>query len=134
MAKQKIYKPKPNKLTDTDSAWIGKVQEVMQSAKAPKIIHHAGQVNSAEVDGIIIERQESIYIPDFGLVTCAPTDNHFVFRDIRHKGWTLFCTCGSPAVITGYDAYKNLGSPSYNGMMLVCKSMLDTMRHQSGEM
>jgi hypothetical protein len=134
MAKQKLVKPKSNKLTSSDEAWMNKVKSVMQNATAPKIIHHAGQVNQVEVDGLIIERQDSIYINDIGLVACAPTDNHFVFRDARRLGWTLFCTCGSVAVVTGFDAYKHLGSPSYNGMMLVCKSMLDTSRHQSGEM
>lgn len=97
---------------------------------APKVVRHAGQLNWVEVNGERIERGEQIHIGEYGWVKCAPYDNHFVYRYMKRKGWTTFCTCGSPAVIVGYDAYKQMASPQ--GMLLVCLSHTESGRHADG--
>lgn len=97
---------------------------------APKVVRHAGQLNWVEVNGERVERQDEIRIGDYGMVKCAETDNHFVYRYMKRKGWTTFCTCGSPAVIVGYDAYRQMASPQ--GMLLVCYSMLLSGKHSDG--
>lgn len=98
--------------------------------QAPKVIRHAGQLNWVEVEGHRIERAEEIYIGEYGMVKCAPYDNHFVYRYTKRMGWTTFCTCGSPSVIVGYDAYKQMSSPQ--GMLLVCLYHTQTGRHADG--
>ena len=75
------------------------------------------------------------------MVACADYDNHFValnpyFGDINYPGlntvWA-FCSCGSIAVVVGYNQYAEGFSPSSGGMgfvpgeMLVCKEFTDTL-------
>lgn len=97
---------------------------------APKVVRHVGQLNWVEVNGERIERQEQIRMGEYGVVKCAPYDNHLVYRYTKRKGWTTFCSCGSPAVIVGYDAYKQMASPQ--GMLLVCLAHMTTGRHADG--
>ena len=96
----------------------------------PKVVRHAGDLNSVIVDGMPITREEKVYIPGIGMVACAPYDNHFVYRTARHLGWTLFCTCGSPAVVAGYDAYKN--DASSQGQLLLCLVHASSGKHADG--
>lgn len=85
----------------------------------PKVVRSIGDLKSAEVDGKTFYRQQQLYLgDDLGIVKCSPMDNEFIFVDGRRKGWTTFCTCGSPAVIVGYDVYSR--DASAQGMMLVC--------------
>lgn len=97
---------------------------------APKIIRNAGQLNSVVSDGRTFRRVETISLKGIGRVKCAPYDNHFVFYDARHLGWTTFCTCGSPAVVVSPDAYKHLGSNQ--GQLLICLIHTQTNRHADG--
>lgn len=98
--------------------------------KAPKIVRHVGQLNSVMSDGREFKRQELIYIPNMGVIKTTPYDNHFVFRDDRRKGWTLFCTCGYAAVVVGYEAYKK--DASDQGAMMVCLMHAQTGKHADG--
>lgn len=87
------------------------------------IIKQKGDPNKATtLDGYEVYRQEKIFIPEMGgFVRCAPYSSHFVYLDPTNKKgrWFAMCTCGSPAVIVGYDAYER--DQSYNeGAMLVC--------------
>lgn len=84
----------------------------------PKIVRSVGDLKSVVVDGKVFYRQDKIHISGIGDVKCSPMDNHFIFRDDRRRGWTLFCTCGSPAAVFNYDAYKN--DASQQGAMLLC--------------
>lgn len=84
----------------------------------PKIVRSIGDLKSVVADGKTFYRQDRIYIPGIGNVKCAPMDNHFIYRDTRRIGWTLFCTCTSPAAVFNYDAYKH--DASYSGTMLLC--------------
>lgn len=101
------------------------------------IIHHRGSPNEATtLDGYKVYRQEEIFIPEWGkFVKCAPYDDHFIYEDPQSERiigrWAHMCTCGSPAVIVGYNAYKNDAS-KYSGGLLVCKAHADTGHHQTG--
>lgn len=67
------------------------------------IIQHRGEPNKAEFEGVIVTRQKELYADEWGLIPCAPYDNHFIFEipdsRIRPGMWEHFCTCGSHAVI-----------------------------------
>lgn len=106
--------------------------------KQIKVVRHAGDLKSAYLpeDGTTVNRQEKVAIEDMGLVVCAPYDGHFVYRHVYKKkgkvvrGWTLWCTCSSPAVVTGYDGYSkdaSMGAP-----MLVCYHHATYNRHADG--
>lgn len=92
------------------------------------IIRAMNDLNTAEtVDGLRVHREKKLFFPEIKRsVVCASYDNHFVFEDSRRKGWTLFCTCGSPAVIAGFRAYARDASPSSKefdtipGELLIC--------------
>lgn len=104
------------------------------------IIRVRNNLNVAEtVHGTRVKRQEKIYFPQAGRsVTCAPYDNHFVFEDTHHYGWTTFCTCGSSAVIVGYQVYKDMASPTSKeedtvaGELLVCFHHATYGKHLDG--
>jgi hypothetical protein len=67
------------------------------------IIKHRGEPNKAEFEGVTVIRQPSLDADEWGLIPCAPYDNHFIFAvpesRIRPGMWEHFCTCGSHAVI-----------------------------------
>ena len=102
--------------------------EMMKEGKPPVVVRHLGQPNVIDIDGARIERRDKLHIPKIGVVMCAPYDNHFVYRYAKKKGWTLFCTCGSAAVITGYDMYKETNK----GAILSCYSHLLEGHHADG--
>lgn len=124
----KNNKPKGSKAAIPNDVLMDYVKKNMGTA--PKVVRHVGQLNWVEVNGDRIERQELVYVGEYGMVKAAPYDNHFVYRYAKRKGWTTFCTCGSPAVIVGYDAYKQMASPQ--GMLLVCLSHTSSGRHADG--
>lgn len=113
----------------------------IKSIKVPKVVKHVGDLNEATVDGKTkVYRQDRIYFEGHGLVKCASYDNHFCF-DYKSKkigAWTPVCTCGSPAGIVGYNAYKQDASPTTSmestnpGEMIVCLSHAQTGRHADG--
>jgi hypothetical protein len=74
------------------------------------------------LDGQTVVREEKVFIPEYqNFVACAPYSSHFVYLDPSgiEQRWFAMCTCGSPAVIVGYDAYRQDAS-SNEGAMLVC--------------
>jgi hypothetical protein len=101
------------------------------------IIHHRGSPTKATtLDGHKVERLEEIFIPEWGaFIKCAPYLEHFIYEDpeskIRIGRWVHMCTCGSPAVIVGFDAYKRDASKG-TGSFLVCKLHADTGLHNTG--
>ena len=114
------------------------------------IIHHYLSPNSAiTVDGKTVRREEKIWMEEFDdaeqvingrFVMCAPYSDHFIYKDPMWKmikgRWSTMCTCGSPAIIVGYNPYADLSSPSTKGTikgeMLVCKWHLENGVHQTG--
>lgn len=103
------------------------VEQILRNTKPPAIIHHLGDLKKVTVDGKTFKRQEEIFISSFGMVKCAPYDNHFLFYDTSHLGWSLFCTCGSTAVVVGYDVYKK--DASNQGALLICYINATTRKH-----
>src|SRR3990172_995478 len=99
------------------------------------IIRHHNSPNRAEYRGLTFYRQEKIYVPEMRqFVMCASYDQHFIFEvPVRLKDSYFRCTCGSPAVIPGFGAYKHLASPTRSGYMLVC--LVDTTfgHHADGD-
>lgn len=67
-------------------------------------------------------------------------DNHFVALDPSKKvgRWFALCSCGSPAVVAGYNAYKHGASAGTNedgmvaGEMLICYAHSLTGKHSDG--
>jgi len=106
------------------------IKAMLASAKPPVIIKHAGTVNSAISDGQTVFRRKMIKIKGIGSVKTAPYDNHFVYYQSKRIGNVLYCTCGSPAVVVGYDVYKN--NASQQGAMLVCLHHATTGKHMDG--
>ena len=107
------------------------------------IIKHRGDLNHAETaDGYKVHRQKKIWFPGHGYVMCAPMDNHFIYDDPMAGKiigrWTPMCTCGSPAGIVGYNAYKDNATPtnrkesSVAGEMLICLHHAQFGRHADG--
>lgn len=116
-----------------------------KSSKLPykfSIIRQFNSPNSALTQGgYEVKREEKLYIPTMNKwVMCAPYDNHFVYIDptpisktSTDRRWLLMCTCGSPAIVVGYNAYKNNASPAIGGdtpgEMLVCYFHAQYNRH-----
>jgi len=109
-----------------------------------KVIKIVGDLNKANtLDGTTVYRKESLWMGKrWGIVKCAPYDNHFIFDDpnfSKHKGrWTPMCSCGSPAGVVGSNVYKNDASPttradsSNPGMMIVCLHHMQFGKHGDG--
>lgn len=112
------------------------------------IIHHYNSPNSAvTVDGKEVHREEKIWYAEYDdegypingrFIACAPDNSHFVYIDPMWKKivgrWFALCSCGSVAVIVGYNAYRQESSPSVEGTnkgeLLICKWFLDNGVHQ----
>lgn len=110
-----------------------------------KVIRFYGDLKKAETaDGYTVYRVDRIFFREHGMVKCAPYDNHFIFDDpaahIKGKRgrWTPMCSCGSIAVIAGYNAYRKDASPTSKtdstipGEMIVCYLHANTGKHADG--
>lgn len=108
------------------------------------IIKVKGDLNTCQTaDGHTVHRSDKVWVEEPGkpgrFVFCAPDDMHFVFIDPvwkKVKGrWFAMCSCGSPAVITGYKVYEKFGSPTTQsestipGEMLICYHYASTGEH-----
>lgn len=112
------------------------------SVNTPKysfaVIKHRGQQNEAEtLDGAKVYRKDRLILHSYEDefpegIQCASYDNHFLYLDPSHKigRWNPMCTCGSPAVIVGYDAYSK--DASKQGALIVCLSHAKVGRHGDG--
>jgi hypothetical protein len=110
------------------------------------IIHHYLSPNSAVTgEGHTVKRETKLWMEDPNghsrFVACPPMDNHFIYADPEYTKGTVgkcatMCTCGSMAVIVGYNAYKKDASPAMEsttlGEMLVCYVHASTGRHADG--
>jgi hypothetical protein len=98
------------------------------------IIRQFNSPNKATtVDGYTVTRKEKLFIEEWGaFVPCAPYDTHFIYKDPSNKigRWLFVCSCGSPAGIVGYNAYKD--DASNEGAMLVCLHHAQTGKHADG--
>jgi hypothetical protein len=97
------------------------------------IRHHNSPNDAVTADGVKVYRSSKIFVPEWvAYIRCAPYDTHFIYEDKSNKvgRWALMCTCGSPAIIVGYNVYKKDASNS--GAMIVCNQHASTGRHVGG--
>jgi hypothetical protein len=81
------------------------------------IIHHRGEPNTAEFEGVKISRQKALFIREWGrFIPCMPYDDHFIFEVppmAKIMGMSEYmCTCGSAAVVATPETER--------GRMFVC--------------
>lgn len=98
----------------------------------PHVVRNIGDLKRARnVDGETVYRQESIFLRTYGYnVPCLNTDNHFIFKSKR-LGMSTLCTCGSPATLVGYHAYRKYSSYIGNEV-LCCHFFFQSGRHADG--
>lgn len=103
-----------------------------------KVIKHYGIPKEATLaDGKKVYRQDRLMVLEAGkkprMVQCAPYDNHFIYETEQKNMSHYMCTCGSMAVLVGYNAYKDDASPTPTGELLVCYFHAQTGKHSSGD-
>lgn len=79
----------------------------------PNVIKHWNDPRHAvTLSGHTVERQEAIYLKTHERAyQTLPTSMHFVYRDPTVvRGSTLLCTCGAPAGVFGFEAYRKWSS------------------------
>ena len=110
------------------------------------IIKHYLSPNSAvTMEGHTVVRKDKIWLDDpngYGrFVACAPYDNQYIYLDPEYARGVVgkcatMCTCGSMAVIVGYNVYKQDASPALDstnpGEMLICYHHATFGRHSDG--
>lgn len=99
-----------------------------------KVIRNVGDPNRARtLAGRDVQREKAIYLPSHhATLPVLQTSMHFCFRDASQpRGSTLFCTCGAPAVIVGYQAYEKYNSYIGNEV-IVCMNFIQYGRHADG--
>jgi len=103
-----------------------KSKGINQVSHAPKIVRSLGDAQKATLaDGTVVYRTDALWVDGYGLVKCAPQSAHFVYAVPKnHKGWGLYCSCGSIAGVVGYAAYSKLASPMSDGKVVACLRML----------
>jgi len=97
------------------------------------IKHHNDPKWAYTVFGDRVERKDSIFLPsDNRWYPVLQTSMHFCFRDPTNpRGTTLFCTCGAPAAVFGFEAYRHWNS--YIGNEVIgCTSFLQYKIHADG--
>jgi hypothetical protein len=73
---------------------------------------HNDPNHAITLNGVPVQREKLIFLPSYRQwFPVLGTSMHFCFRDAsRPRGTTLFCTCGAPAIIIGYEGYKQHNS------------------------
>lgn len=100
--------------------------------EAPKIIRVYGKARRANFQGETIEREDTIFVRSEGWLPTVDTFDHFVYR--RKKGTVgsvLMCTCGSPAGVFGFEAYRQFQSIN-KGRTVCCILQMNTGKHADG--
>jgi len=105
--------------------WNNRVlkEKGINTASRPySVVRSIGDAQTATLwDDTVVKRQEYIFVVGEGLIRCAPYELHFIYETPKtHKGWGLYCTCGSIAGVVGLNAYSKLASPTDTGKMIVC--------------
>jgi hypothetical protein len=99
---------------------------------SPKVIRVYGKARIAYDNGERIERQEEIFVPsERGWFYTVDTFDHFVYRQERHTGSSLMCSCGSSGGIYNYDVYSRFTSIN-RGRLICCNALMQTGRHADG--
>jgi len=98
----------------------------------PSVVRNVGTLKHAKnVDGEEVVRQDRITLKSHEQsYPCLNTDTHFIYKS-RRIGSTTLCTCGAPAVVVGYNYYKQYSS--FIGLdVLACKFLIQNGRHADG--
>jgi len=103
----------------------GKDNPLLKNVTDFATIRGWGDKNKATThDGLVVERQEYFFFPEFSsrLIRATPYELHFIFEDKSKKvgRWTLMCTCGSPAGIVSYKDMNGLMSPTLGELVICC--------------
>lgn len=99
-----------------------------------RVIRNTGDPHRAKtLNGKDVERQKEIWIPSYhAYIPVLQTSMHFCYRDPSNpRGTTLFCTCGSAAVVVGFEAYRKLNSFMGHEVM-VCLYYIQYGVHSDG--
>ena len=99
-----------------------------------KIIrNHNDPSHAITLNGVPVQREKEIYLPSHqAILPVLQTSMHFCFRDPSiPRGTTLFCTCGSFAVVAGYESYKSLNAYIGNEV-IVCHNYIQFGSHSDG--
>lgn len=94
---------------------------------------HNDPQHAVTLGGMEVRREKNIYLPSHqAVVPVLQTSMHFCFRDATQpRGSTLFCTCGSPAIVIGYEGYKKYNS--FIGVeVIACHSFIQYGVHADG--
>jgi hypothetical protein len=99
-----------------------------------QIIRHRGIQNRGQLaDRTWVYGQDKFFIQEWGrFVPVAPYDDHFIYEvtNVKDKGSSFRCSCGSVAVISGYSAYLN--DASQQGLLILCHVHASTGVHLGG--
>lgn len=99
-----------------------------------RVIRNHNDPNHARtLGGRDVYREKEIYLPSYhSNLPVLQTSMHFCFRDASQpRGSTLFCTCGSPAIVVGYEGYKMYQSFIGNEV-ISCLHFIQYGRHSDG--
>lgn len=104
------------------------------------ILKHRGKPGEGQLpDGTKVYKTDKFWIPEYErFISCidyGDTEGHFIYEipatlAKRFPGPVYRCTCGSSAVISGWESYKYGGSPE--GLMFVCYVHTLTGSHATG--
>src|SRR5688572_4227143 len=76
------------------------------------IRNHKDPNSATTLGGIPVQREKQLFLKSYRQwFPVLGTSLHFCFLDYSQpRGSTMFCTCGSPAIIVGYEAYQKYSS------------------------
>ena len=116
----------------------------MKKPQTFNIIKHRGSLTEATtLHGKHVVKQDKLFVQNFpvgmtaysGFIPCADYQNHFIYEvedSIQTRGLPAYmCTCGAPAIVVGYDAYKQ--DQSMEGMQFVCSFRNGMINEETGE-
>lgn len=101
------------------------------------VIRRINDANHAQTDtGEWVHRSREMHLPSHRRVyPVLQTSIHFCFREPgsyqSRPGSTIFCTCGAPAGIFNFDAYRKFTEIN-NGEVVACVSLMQYGVHADG--
>lgn len=122
--------------TQITSVTQGPTENIFGANKHIMHLRHVGDLKKVylEEDGTTVDRAPFLEYEGMK-VRIAPYDNHFCFRHVykvkgRPSGWGLWCSCGSPAGVVGFEVIKK--DDSSTDPMVVCLHHATYNKHADG--
>lgn len=100
----------------------------------PQVIRNINDPTKAKtLNGKPVQREKELWLPSYqAYVPVLQQSMHFCYHDPNiPRGTTLFCTCGSPSVVVGYEAYKKYQSFMGNEV-IACHHFIQYGVHSDG--